>query len=304
MKRLEYIDNTKGFAILGILILHIFKVNSITIWIDSFVVSLFFILTGYIYAIKNKQVGIKYIIKNRFITLMIPYYIFCCVHIIFRIINQGRIDPEVKGYILSTMNLFGVEALWYLPALYISEIIFVIINNKINKKYIKIFIIIIILLLGIFSKEIIEQNTFTYCIFRSLIGTSMIYIGFLFYKVINYKNTLLSMLILLSISIFTSQENGLIDVWSLTFNNKVLFIISALSGSFFIIRFFYKYNINMTYLGKNSLIIMATHQIFMQISEKVGINNYFIEFLFVMVCEFITIWIINNYALWILGKFK
>lgn len=119
MKRLEYIDNTRGFAILGILILHIFKVNSITIWIDSFVVSLFFILTGYIYAIKNKQVGIKYIIKNRFITLMIPYYIFCCIHIIFRIINQGRIDSEVKGYILSTMNLFGVEALWYLPALYI-----------------------------------------------------------------------------------------------------------------------------------------------------------------------------------------
>lgn len=179
-----------------------------------------------------------------------------------------------------------------------------IINNKIHKKYIKIFIIIIIFLLGIFSKEIIEQNTFTYCIFRSLIGISMIYIGFLFYKVINYKNTLLSMLILLSISIFTSQENGLIDVWSLTFNNKVLFIISALSGSFFIIRFFYKYNINMTYLGKNSLIIMATHQIFMQISEKVGINNYFIEFLFVMVCEFVIIWIINNYALWILGKFK
>lgn len=303
MKRLDFLDNARGFAMLSILILHIFSRNYFTIWISSFVVALFFILSGCVNKLKNvMSMNLKSIIYNRIKALMIPYFIFCFINIGVQILFSGGITEEIKANVIFTFNLYGVGALWFIPALFVSEIMFIVINKYFNK-YFKVIAILFLFFIGLFGTTV-YYNKSIFIIYRSCIGIGFIAFG---YKIFDYiKNEKLNnimIIILLSLSFIISTFNGIIDIWSLWFNNIIIFIPCALIGSMGVIYLFKKNSVPLlSYWGINSLIVMSTHQILIELMIKIGIDNNFLKFGFIIMLEILIIYIINNYFPYILGK--
>ena len=136
-KRIDYLDYTKGFGILLVILGHIYDAsNPIKIWLYSFHMPLFFIISGFF---ANKNIEFKVLFKKKFKSLIIPYISFGIITIVLMIITNG-LSGKLKEYVYFFITGVGRDALWFLPCLFIIEIIFSIINKIKNNKY-RIFII-------------------------------------------------------------------------------------------------------------------------------------------------------------------
>ena len=89
MKRLKYLDIARGIGILLIVLCHILDYNDpINIYICSFNVPIFFIISGCIYSNKEKKISFKDNLIKRS-KLLIPYVVFSIYHIITRYLLIG-----------------------------------------------------------------------------------------------------------------------------------------------------------------------------------------------------------------------
>ena len=86
--RVEFIDNTKGIAILLMIISHcVVGYGPLKTWISSFNMPIFFVICGYLCYLKHPQ-GISLsrstsYLKKRVLNLWKPYIIFCFILIAF-----------------------------------------------------------------------------------------------------------------------------------------------------------------------------------------------------------------------------
>ena len=102
------------------------------------------------------------------------------------------------------------------------------------------------------------------------------------------------------------------DLWSLQFNNVFLYTICSIIGSILIIYLFktVKQSKMLNYIGKNSLIIMATHQVLLErfinafTGRKYTYLTGLLVFLVILIIEIPIIEIINRYLPFMLGKKK
>lgn len=129
MQRIEHIDYLKGFAILMVLLGHIFiaKAPAGTRYpfceiIYSFHMSLFFFVSGFL-AYKTNQIkekGIVFFIKKRAISLLIPYlfWLFIAPYFIKNSYPTNIGELMSKFYFIPNLNY------WFLPLLFIFNIIY------------------------------------------------------------------------------------------------------------------------------------------------------------------------------------
>ena len=127
--RIKYLDYTKGIAILFIIIGHIYLEGNFITWIYSFHVPLFFIISGIVMNYDKSKCFKEFFIK-KFKSIMLPYILFS----IFNILSYGIIGKlpsnSVKLSVIYTISLFGINAVWFLGTLFISENLFFLINKK------------------------------------------------------------------------------------------------------------------------------------------------------------------------------
>lgn len=130
-RRIKYIDLCKGLGILMVTWGHITKLgNPVDTWAASFKMAIFFVAAGYLirYADSYRTQTLKGYAVKLLKSLMLPYVLFSILSIGFRfatMIMKHRIDiPAIKSYILATITLRGTFALWFLPVLFIAEILF------------------------------------------------------------------------------------------------------------------------------------------------------------------------------------
>lgn len=140
-KRLNYIDATKGVAILCITFLH-FEQGVIPIWLNTwialFMTTTFYLTSGWVTGINGKTIKPKELLKKRIRQLGVPYLWFSILIIAFNIIWVlfGLMESEtLLRDIYKTATLRGIGALWFLPSLVIGEYIFTVIRNSIQKWY-------------------------------------------------------------------------------------------------------------------------------------------------------------------------
>jgi fucose 4-O-acetylase-like acetyltransferase len=122
-ERLDYFDFAKGIGMICIFIYHLYaSTMEINIWVRTFAVQLFFVLSGSLirYSENNKISFKEHIIKN-FKSLMIPYIFFCLLYDFIEGYQYGINDlfGALKGSLLLTPR----GALWFLPVLFFSELI-------------------------------------------------------------------------------------------------------------------------------------------------------------------------------------
>ena len=77
-KRLDYLDYAKGFGIILVVLGHIYDIsNPIKIWLYSFHMPLFFIISGLLIRYTNiNERDMNGIIVSKFKSLIIPYIFF------------------------------------------------------------------------------------------------------------------------------------------------------------------------------------------------------------------------------------
>lgn len=151
--RIEWIDIAKGLTIILIVFGHIYENEIMHKILWSFHLQTFMFISGYLY---KKRSNMEYI-KRKIKTIMIPYLFFGILELIYFYLIESRfrenfpIQKSIIGLLTGNYDglVFNVH-LWYLPFLFITSVLYNIINNIFKNPNYSRTIFIILGIIGIF----------------------------------------------------------------------------------------------------------------------------------------------------------
>ncbi|MCR4652339.1 MAG: acyltransferase family protein [Eubacterium sp.] len=308
-KRLDYLDMTKGLGMILVLIGHlqgdsIFTfspyIQPLCAFIFSFHMPMFFIVTGILLAVKNDEVKpFKTVAKSRFSGIMIPYYWFSFFYLLVVVYAFIKGEIAVQTLLLNiwyVISGYGMNVLWFLPALYLGELLFIFLRRKIRDDVPFAGIVVLsnavvysaAYFLGIakYPTPFWERmHDLIIVLLRPIVVCGFISIGYYVHKILR-KGTRLGdflnrplldekghvkaryrlALFVLSFMLFgillaLFKVNNGIDFRSLAFRNVFFFFVCALSGSYGMICFCKALpRVPLfCFWGMGSLIFMVTH---------------------------------------------
>lgn len=292
MKRLGYFDTVKGIGILLVVLGHATFVNErILTFICAFHMPLFFIVSGMLTAYKDEQTAsYKDVFYRKIKSIIIPYLCFSICYTLIDILsvyfNQISLN-DLKINLVCTGSFAGSGPLWFLPTLFICEMIFHALLIKAGVRP-GITISLIISLTGFVIWHFFEplytasKSDFTkyflfnfiYVIIRSMVCLIFLSLSYVLYKLAvrstdndvlkNNAVQAVAGLVLLTVCAILSAFNTNIDIHNMDYGNMAMFLLNAFCGSMGLILLCrtlpeLKVLKILRFWGKNSLIIMATH---------------------------------------------
>lgn len=322
-KRLDYIDATKGVAILCITFLHFEKgiiPGWLNVWIGLFMISTFYFTSGWITGINNKPISPNELLKKRIKQLGAPYLWFSLLIISFDIlwVLLGFMDSGILlRDIYKTVALRGIGTLWFLPVLIIGEYIFAVVRNN-KRRWLTATIFMAITLVANYAynnlwlplRDLSELNKLIDApmqpIVRGLYAWPIVALGYLTARrwgnsFINTNKTiqLAISIVLFAISIIL-VVNPPFDIYYI---NRVLSNTLPAIAFMCLFAVFTKNIITgfFTYWGVNSLILMCTHfsitmEILMAFDKYVLHHHIFegaVTILYFAVCILLTYPLVN-----------
>lgn len=296
-ERIGYYDIARGLGIIFVIIGHIdtFYVPFRSVVI-TFHMALFFIISGMLFMeTEEEKKSFREILKKKFCRILVPYYLFSLLAIGIEFIRLALQEvfywPHFKSLLLSTFSLYGNSVMWFLPALFISEVLFLAIR-KLTSDFVTIVSVVLMTALAVWGnmQEIVGgefSEEITAAFFRGIFCIFFICLGYYARKYMPQgKMPVYSFMILgsllLGISVFMSKINPKVDLramywgeaWISTESRLVLeayhvllYLVGAVSGALgviFLCRGMERLCNNgiyrvLAFFGCNSLIIMATH---------------------------------------------
>lgn len=131
--RQVYLDVAKGMGMLGVVASHCLVETSLGIlsdWYGFFMLAVFYVYTGWRYALRygKGRTGIssREMAGKRLISLGIPYVCYSVLFIfsrIFLVWPQRYTFLVLMSDIYYTGTLVGLETLWFLPSIFIAELL-------------------------------------------------------------------------------------------------------------------------------------------------------------------------------------
>lgn len=276
--REKYIDIAKGIAMILVVFGHCkYTNNYLLVWLYSFHMPLFFILSGMTFSIKNKP-NFKIFIKNKIFKLVIPYFLLLVVlwlltagiSIVFDGYDYAYLKSFI-GIIISNRATSYYLAMWFVLVTFEAEILFYFILRLIQylskalKNWMYIMVSIISLTIGIIILRYTKGLMF--CLDLLPFGLGFITIGNyikenkeVFLKVFKAKFFIIVFLVFNLLFTFLNYNvAGKIDLYESNIGNPIYFIMHSLFGSLFIINisFLIRKNAILEYIGKNTLVFYA-----------------------------------------------
>lgn len=303
MKRINWIDYAKGIGIILVILGHSIFPEVLKIWICSFHMPLFFMLSGFTFNIE-KYNDFKTFIKRKFKTLIIPYFIFSAVNWLWIVARNRRdlslIFKKFLGILVQVRNTDFGPGLWFVPCLFLSELLLYVLVKYLDKRILTIASIVLITG-GIAYARFINVNL-PWGIDVVPISASFICFGYLIKnktdKILNYKFMpiyLVANIIFCYLNFKILGES--VGMWSSVYGNEIYYILASVFGSLFIYSICKLIsNINfLLYIGQNSITYYCLHVIVIGIVEKIYkviipnsiINN--MSFIFGIVTLIITL---------------
>ena len=308
-KRLDYLDMTKGLGMILVLIGHlqgdsIFTfspyIQPLCVFIFSFHMPMFFIVSGILLAIKNDEVKpLKEVAKSRFRGIMIPYLWFSLFYLIVVVAALIKGEIAVQTLYLNiwyVISGYGMNVLWFLPALYLGELLFILLRRRIRDHIPFITVVVLSNAIVYFLSYFVgiakyptpfaeRMHDLITVILRPILVCGFISIGYYTHKLLRkgsqigdffnkpelnekgsvsfkYRAAYVVLgLMLFGVCFGLFRVNNGIDFRSLAFRNVFFFFVCALSGSFGMISLCKGLpRIPLfCYWGIGSLIFMATH---------------------------------------------
>lgn len=349
-KRLDYLDMVKGIGITLVVLGHIvYTEPHIMVWIASFHMPLFFVVAGVLLAIKGGEVAdVKSEITRRAKSLLVPYLWFSLIDFLLDIgnVTLGKIDSHTFVVnIISSVTFYGKSVLWFLVALFLAQVYFLFIRKKLSDIYGAIVVIIIaavsygckvglevIYNANVDSLLVTSAVNFARTFVRAGIVLPFLAFGYYIWKLVNNKIAgfsdkpnmkgrlvqLVIGLVLLAVDITCAMINWSVDTNNMIMGNVALYYTGGFAGSFALIMLCKNLPTlrPVKYLGRNSLIIMATHldcyilwaglKIGMIIFGVIQIAPVFvgISAVLTLIMCIVPIEIINRFLPFIIGKKK
>ena len=355
-KRITYLDMAKGIGILLMVTVHTIGALMgtdnkpyypyILSFNCSFTMALFLVVSGFLLVItKEEEKPLATSMKRKVQTLLIPYLVFSAVFIAISFFLQpGAFDETYYLHVfLSTLTGAGMSVLWFMPSLFIAEFLFLfgVKKNKIVCSCIYVVAgVAMVLLADVTRLPMWNENIGMYILgrllttlMRGLLSTMLLTVGYWGGKLITGRKKkegaksdfciweLLAGIADLAIVAAFCTWNGSIDMNTMYFGvNPWLYFAFAILGSFGVVLLCKSIpNIMpLTWIGKNSLIIMLTHQDFLILLHArtfawwlnkytvhaKDLTLYLVLFLYMAVSEIITVHIFNTSFPFLLGKRK
>lgn len=331
MKRERYIDIVKGLSILCIALLHyengIFP-PCLNTFIGSFMISAFYVTSGWVSAMHPSQRSIKNLIRKRWRQLGIPYLWWTAIILVFDSIlfAFGYYDIYFIGReVYKSIVLRGIGTLWFLPALFGGEIIWCWLKRQ-NKAWIILLAFLLTLCFQHFYGQILGNKTET--IYRIIdapcrtlnnmlvawIGIAFGYYGFNLLKdnllkASRYKLAIAGSIVCIFAFVTANYLPPFLSpFWGLfapLFGPLGWLLLAKSSQQFKLLDYF-------NFWGLNSLNLMVTHYsivlvLFTILIEKVFGQPFYgwtaiICFLLSLPIQYFLVVIINRYAKITLGK--
>lgn len=317
LERLKYIDITRAIAmfliVLGHTLVHSEHCSIIYKFIYSFHVILFFIISGFTFSAKKKFLEF---LKGKFLRIMVPYFVWAFLFLIpYALFSSGvseDLDRQSSLDLLSQIktifygdfyNLMQNRPLWFLPALFTTEVIYYFIikfSEKFPKSEIPLFITMILVS---FVADRFLHLTLPWGLNQAVIIGWFLYLGYLIKKynilekILPQKHILVPVFLVIGFLAF--YFNDTIDCMTNSYRIFPLTILSSLSFSFvvIIISHLIKENRLLEYIGKNTMGILIFHRIIILLFQtKLGVitsilnnSNVLSEFVLALIVTTIAV---------------
>ncbi len=295
-KRLDHLDMAKGIGIFLVALGHMEDIATGTrVWISSFHMPLFFIISGILMAVKNEpEKDYRESVKKRFRGIIIPYLWFSLSYFIIDIGNLNIVhNIDLHTFIVDTIDsatFYGMSVLWFLPALFLASVGFLFLKKKLPDKAVALLLIVTAVICYVIKLQfaklyaanedsllITSLINIVYIFLRAAVAQSFVGYGYyakvLFDRLANGGRQEVSRLtslrpallaagiVMLAINIALSMKNGCADLRNIILNNVAIYYIAAFLGTFGIIlicKALPPVRL-ITYFGRNSIIVMACH---------------------------------------------
>ena len=256
-KRISWIDIGKGIGIILVIAGHTFLDNWFYVWLNSFHMPFFFLLAGILCNPRSTKINLQKKIEN----FIIPFFLFVAFQALFWTLIDHKFHSFNIGPIWFLLGIFGVELF--------SQMILRITKGSVIENVDACVIValchaIMTIVSGnhvIIRPALIVLNGTTYY----LIGTQLhaLFCQKRIDKSLYTHRIELALCALLIgiLSIWSSNHNGVINMYKNTSNNYALFYLNALLGSAFLIGIsitLWKNKV-LEFLGRNTVIILGTH---------------------------------------------
>lgn len=270
IQRTHYIDILRGIGMIFVVYGHIIRIWPDRSYIWTFHMPLFFFISGLTFQ-PAKYNTIKSFILRKSIFLLVPYILFyiLCVPMWggFTFLYKGNISITdiIKEYLLMFVGNMTDPggALWFLPCLFTTELIYWIINNYFYR-YLQFPMSLLLMIIGYF---LLKANIILpFGINIALLAIPFYSIAYLSkeyiekWKSSNLISQIIPLIFLFFIQFFLFKYSGL-DLALSYIRNIITYIPMALSAILFylIISFLINKNFILEWIGKNTLIILAFH---------------------------------------------
>lgn len=289
-KRLNVVDVAKGIGIILVVFAHVNYTPEILTIIYSFHMPLFFVISGMLFQ-RDKFPGFREFAKRRFKGLIVPYVIYemvsiGCLYLAERVYGQWQLfDISKEQYleyicqiVISNWSRVHVnQPLWFLPCLFLVEIIYFFIAKLRTGFRIPVCVVLVsfgwILESGMLSFDnfLLPWNLDSALFalgFYALGNLLSPYIkeGIIWIKEYRYKSVFcIELIILISMILFPlAVMNGKITLGSKILNNGFLLYLNGVLGTalVFVISVLLEKSRFLLFCGRNSFQIMATHYLF------------------------------------------
>lgn len=357
VNRITYLDMARGVGVVLMVIGHLIGAlvaSDNKAWfsptshmIVSFHMPLFFILSGMVANLtRETEKSIKTVALRKIRTLLLPYVIFSIVIWLMGYhtycTHPGEIATGILWeQIISIVTLRGLSVMWFLPTLFLAEMIFLLMQKYLGKR----FGTILLAGFGIaaFALEPVVHRTgwnqggygmyalgcLVLVIARAIISAAFLLFGWHLFGLIEKIHSKISVMPArfgmflggLGITAFfcwLSFKNIKVDLNFMVFGNVALFVLCALGSSVGVIiacRFCYQERL-LRFLGENSLVIMATHLDFGILGRAIWFGYIICNRttrakdialfgsigIFILVSEILIIYLFKYVFFWIIGK--
>jgi len=290
-KRLTCLDMTRGIAIILVVLGHSgFVGNSCNIWLSTFHLPTFFLLSGVLLQRKKEEYRpLPQLLLQKAKGVLIPYLWFSigslCLDFL-QILLGNFTWNTLWEHLIQTISFQGYSVLWFLPVLYLAEILLLLLQ-KACRRFLRqeairiIFCTTIITVCSVGSyygyRSLCNHGIPNFVLLmlripvKALISSSFICYGYLFgyaffgiFKRIHKWYAFLSGAILFITNILCVPHVSLMDLNFLNLPNPWVYLALGTTGGFGCLLLCMSLpNIPLlTFYGQNSLIIMSTHMNF------------------------------------------
>lgn len=292
-KRIDYMDIFRSFGIILMVMGHIGFGKKFDYFIHAFHMPMFFFVSGFFYS--RKEITFSEEVLRKAKVLLVPYFFFGVFYYVIYIIGKGfTIGPLLHLLTINTNGLVISGALWFLTALFFTDIIYFLLDRH-NLKW----LILPLVLIGSFADQMLPYPL-PWALSASFVGLGLYWCGHKVRENEGRLTFLLNMpwwgiLLFAGATIALIFLNGYINMREGKYAILPLFWVNAILSCFVgisiskVVKQWVSFCVKWAQsIGRNSIVYVCLNQLVIAVAKKIvpfeGMNGRIIILALTMVC--------------------